>query len=143
MVRINAHAQLSRQNENAQAAIMVSLVASGRPTVAFSNKVGLCHERTLPENLWKKNFIHLQRKICCQQNGLFVRSKSGRPIFSYFMARARCCLRSITLLFMSYHKNNVDVYRAHRLFSYFRAINSLSSVADGLKKIITKIARPR
>ena len=54
MVRINAHAQLSRRNENAQAAIMVSLVASGRPTVAFSNKVGLCHERTLPENFWKK-----------------------------------------------------------------------------------------
>ena len=54
MVRINAHAQLSRRNENAQAAIMVSLVASGRPTVAFSNKVGLCHERTLPENVWKK-----------------------------------------------------------------------------------------
>ena len=73
MVRINAHAQLSRQNENAQAAIMVSLVASGRPTVALSNKVGLCHERTLPENFWKKNFIHLQKKICCQQNGLFVR----------------------------------------------------------------------
>ena len=54
MVRINAHAQLSRPNENAQAAIMVSLVASGRPTVAFSNKVGLCHERTLLENFWKK-----------------------------------------------------------------------------------------
>ena len=54
MVRINAHAQLSRQNENAQAAIMVSLVACGRPTEAFSNKVGLCHERTLPENFWKK-----------------------------------------------------------------------------------------
>ena len=141
-MRINAHAQLSRQNENAQAAIMVSLVASGRPTVALSNKVGLCHERTLPENFWKKNFIHLQKKICCQQNGLFVRSKSGRPIFSYFMARARCCLLSITLLFMSYDKNNVDVYRAHRVFSYFRAINSLSPVAEGLKKIITKIARP-
>ena len=54
MVRINAHAQLSRRNENAQAAIMVSLVASRRPTVAFSKKVGLCHERTLPENFWKK-----------------------------------------------------------------------------------------
>ena len=54
MVRINAHAQLSRQNENAQAAIMISLVACGRPTVAFSNKVGLCHERTLSENFWKK-----------------------------------------------------------------------------------------
>ena len=104
VVRINAHAQLSRQNENAQAAIMVSLVASRRPTVALSNKVGLCHERTLPENFWKKNFIHLQKKICCQRNGLFVRSKSGRPIFSYFMARARCCLRSTTLLFMSYDK---------------------------------------
>ena len=54
MVRINAHAQLSRRNENAQAAITVSLVASGRPTVAFSKKVGLCHERILPENFWKK-----------------------------------------------------------------------------------------
>ena len=54
MVRINAHGQISRRNENAQAAIMVSLVASGRPTVAFSNKVGLCHERTLPENSWEK-----------------------------------------------------------------------------------------
>ena len=53
-MRINAHAQLSRRNENAQAAIMVSLVASGRPIVAFSSKVGLCHERTLPENFWKK-----------------------------------------------------------------------------------------
>ena len=49
-MRINAHAQLSKGNENAQAAIMVSLVASGRPTVAFSKKVGICHERTLPEN---------------------------------------------------------------------------------------------
>ena len=54
MVRINAHAQLSRRNENAQAAIMVSLVAARRPTVAFSNKVGLCHERTPPENFWEK-----------------------------------------------------------------------------------------
>ena len=54
MVKITAHAQLSRRNENAQAAIMVSLVASRRPTVAFSKKVGLCHERTLPENFWKK-----------------------------------------------------------------------------------------
>ena len=57
MVRINGHAQLSRQNENAQAAIMVSLVASERPTVAFSNKVGLCQERTLPENFSKKNSL--------------------------------------------------------------------------------------
>ena len=54
MVRIYAHAQLSRGNENAQAAIMVSLVASGRPTVAFSNKVGLFHGCTLSENFWKK-----------------------------------------------------------------------------------------
>ena len=137
MVKIYAHAQLSRRNKNAQAAIMVSLVASRRPTVAFSKKVGLCHECTLPENFLKKKFIHLQRKTCCQQNRLFGRSKSGRPIFSYFMARARCCLRSITLLFMSYHKNKVDVYRAHRLFSYFRAINSLYPVAEGLKNIIT------
>ena len=131
MVRINAHAQFSRLNENAQAAIMVTLVASGRPTVSFSNKVGLCHGCTLPENFCKKNFIRLQRKICCQQNGLFVRSKSGRPIFSYFVARARCCLPSIILLLMSYHKNKVDIDRAHRLFSYFRAINSLYPVAEG------------
>ena len=89
-----------------------------------------------------KNFIHLQRKICCQQNGLFVRSKSGRPVFSYFMARVHCCLQSITLLFMSYHKNKVEVYRAHGLFSYFRAINSLSPVAEGFTKIITKTVRP-
>ena len=134
MVRINTHAQLPRRNENAQAAMMVSLVASGRPTVAFSNKVGLCHERTLPENFWKKISSTCKGRYAVSRMDCFVRSKSGRPIFSYFMARARCCLRSITLLFMSYHKNKVDVYRAHRLFSYFRAINSLYPVAEGLKK---------
>ena len=138
MVKINAHAQLSRRNENAQAAIMVSLVASGRPTVAFSNKVGLCHERTLPENFWKKI-----SSTCCQQNGLFARSKSGRPIFSYFMARARCCLRSITLLFMSFIKIKLT---STDPIGYFLIVKQSIRRTQSLrvqKKIITKIARPR
>ena len=104
MVRINAHAQLSRRNENTQAAIMVSLVASGRPRVAFSNKVGLCHERTLPENFWKKISSTCKGRYAVSRMDCLYGQKSGRPIFSYFMARARCCLRSITLLFMSFIK---------------------------------------
>ena len=107
----------SDETKTINPAIMASSVASGNQQWLFPIKLvfvmNVHYLRTCG-----KNFIHLQRKICCQQNGLFVCSKSGRPIFSYFMAGACCCLRSITLLFMSCHIfKQVNLAHAYTIFA--------------------------